>query len=351
MVKVPLRDCKRAVGRAIAQGSLPRAFENYVNKLCEGAVRGRDLEAFKTLDEWIAWLSWASVSLNENDYLLAAIHALRLAPKLAATDYGTSRQRDLGQLWTDTIRGFLGEIAFAKWLKQRFGIFIELDYRRGPLREFLPSDIRAVEIRGMKRAPRINISIKTTKLRGVWLDIPYEQIQHSDAFILVRLGITREHFVAFLKKISAIRDKILAKARELGIISEDEIPEIWNSVPEFMEIPAYIAGFLLKEEFKDAVKSKDIVVAEGKAKPRKRRGRRYLVITIDKYLGFWEPGNSIYEGRIQKLFESQIEPYKSLPVKIEFQSIGEFSETLHFLASSGVLKRHQNEWSMLISLL
>jgi len=41
-------------------------------------------------NEWISWLDWATISLDENDYLKAAIHGLRLAPKLAATDYGNA---------------------------------------------------------------------------------------------------------------------------------------------------------------------------------------------------------------------------------------------------------------------
>lgn len=52
------------------------------------------------------------------------MHVLRLAPKFAATDYGAVRMRDLGQLLTDAIRGFLGELAFTKWLKARFGVSI-----------------------------------------------------------------------------------------------------------------------------------------------------------------------------------------------------------------------------------
>ncbi|MCC6024027.1 MAG: hypothetical protein LM600_04935, partial [Thaumarchaeota archaeon] len=64
------------------------------------------MDQLEGFDEWVKWLGWSSVVLDENDYLKAALHALRLAPRVAATDYGTARQRDLGQLWADTIRGF-----------------------------------------------------------------------------------------------------------------------------------------------------------------------------------------------------------------------------------------------------
>jgi len=39
---------------------------------------------------------------------------------------------------------------------------------------------------------------------------------HSDVYVLVRVGITREHFIAFLKAISVIRDKLFSKAVEHG---------------------------------------------------------------------------------------------------------------------------------------
>jgi len=93
-------------------------------------------------------LSFSSVLLTKEDYLRAALHALSLAPRRAATDYGTSRQRDLAQVWTDAIRGFLGEIAFIKWFKTRFGMEAELDFRKGQIEEFLPSDITRIAVPG-----------------------------------------------------------------------------------------------------------------------------------------------------------------------------------------------------------
>jgi hypothetical protein len=177
--------------------------------------------------------------LDENDYLRAALHALYLAPRVVATDYGTARRRDLGQLWADTIRGFLGEIAFAKWLREKYGLVVKLDYRRGSLEEFLPPDIESVN----GRLPRLKVSIKTTKLNGIWLDTPGTQIEHSDVFVLARVGVTRGPLIAFLKKISVIRDKLMQIARERGLLSEEELSEIWDSIPEFSP-PARICSGL-----------------------------------------------------------------------------------------------------------
>lgn len=144
--------CKQIVQQLIEKGLLPRELtepesytekgsKSYLERLCEGASKGRDADDFRSAEEWAHNLAFSSVLLTREDYLKAAIHALHLAPRIAATDYGTSRQRDLAQVWTDAIRGFLGEIAFAKWLKERFSIEAELDFRVGPMKEFLPSDI------------------------------------------------------------------------------------------------------------------------------------------------------------------------------------------------------------------
>jgi len=331
-----IRACVQYVSAGIDSGKLPRAFKGFEEEVCEGAVRARDIEVFGDYSRWVEWLGWASVVLDEDDYLKAAVYGLNLAPKLAGTDYGTARQRDLGQLWTDVIRGFLGEIAVAKWLKERFGITAELDYRLGPLEEFLPSDIKSVA----GREPRLRVSIKTTKLSGLWLDVPGAQIEHSDVFILVRVGVTREHFVAFLKKISVIRDKLMREAVERGLVKREEIEQIWDSIPEFTAAPAYIAGFLDKTEIQDKLRDRTAVIeADVDVKIKK--------VVINKFLGFWHPGEDIYEKKLKELLRRRGRPVRD-EMSIEFEGIGDFSKTLHFIASSGALKKKKEDWEKLV---
>jgi len=331
-----IRACVQYVSAGIDSGKLPRAFKGFEEEVCEGAVRARDIEVFGDYSRWVEWLGWASVVLDEDDYLKAAVYGLSLAPKLAGADYGTARQRDLGQLWTDVIRGFLGEIAVAEWLKERFGITAELDYRLGPLEEFLPSDIKSVA----GREPRLRVSIKTTKLSGLWLDVPGAQIEHSDVFILVRVGVTREHFVAFLKKISVIRDKLMREAVERGLVKREEIEQIWDSIPEFTAAPAYIAGFLDKTEIQDKLRDRTAVIeADVDVKIKK--------VVINKFLGFWHPGEDIYEKKLKELLRRRGRPVRD-EMSIEFEGIGDFSKTLHFIASSGALKKKKEDWEKLV---
>jgi hypothetical protein len=328
--------CVQRVVKALDEGRLPEDFRGFEEELCEGAVRGLDVACFSSYDEWIRWLGWASVVLDEGDYLRATLYGLHLAPRLAGTDYGTARQRDLGQLWTDTIRGFLGEVAFAKWLRQRFGVEVWLDYRLGPLEEFLPSDIRSVG----GREPRLRVSVKTTKLGGIWLDVPGAQVEHSDVFVLVRVGVTREHFVAFLKKISVIRDKLMKEAVERGLMSREELEEIWKAVPEFRSVPAYVAGFLDKTAYAERLRDRySIIEADGEVKQKR--------VVINRYLGFWHPGEPAYGKALKSLLKSKGRGVRE-DMKVEFEGIGDFSKTLHFIASSGVLRRREEEWRSLI---
>jgi hypothetical protein len=331
-----IKTCTSRVSSAIRQGELPGAFRGFEEDLCEGAVRGLDVDQLGGLDRWIEWLSWSSAALDEDDYLKAALHALRLAPRVAATDYGTARQRDLGQLWADTIRGFLGEIAFAKWLREKYGLAVELDYRRGSLEEFLPSDVKSVN----GRLPRLKVSIKTTKLNGIWLDIPGAQIEHSDVFVLVRVGVAREHLIAFLKKISVIRDKLMQIARERGLLSEEELSEIWDSVPEFSPLPAYVTGFLDKAEIAEHVKNRYCIIeADGEVKVKRA--------VINKYMGYWHPDEDAYAKNLREYLKRKGKSIED-GMKIEFEGIGEFSRTLHFIASSGLLKKKREDWESIV---
>ncbi len=334
-----LRSCEQILKRLVGS-VVPDVFAGFEREVCEGATRGGDTRHFRDLSEWAQWLSWSSVVLDERDYLMAAVHALRLAHELAATDYGTARRRDLGQLWTDTIRGFLGEITFVNWLKSRFDVGAELDFRKGRLEEFLPSDIRSVA----GRRPNLKISIKTTKLDGVWLDIPGAQIRHSDVFVLVRVGVTREHFIAFLKSISVIREKILEKAFELKMISSEDLEDMWKRIPEFTKIPAYVAGFFDRREHNDRLRrGQRVLEVGGDIKGRRRR------LVINRFLGFWDPRYDEYRDLVLRRYQ-ELNPSARVSgeLDIEFEGIGDFSRELHFIASSGVLRRLKGDWESII---
>jgi hypothetical protein len=298
-----------------------RAAEDLSRQLLKGGELGGEFSSNdeSSQEKWIQRVACHLVWLDHDDYSRALIRSIWLAPRFAGTDFGTSRQRDLAQVWTDAARGFLGELAFQKFLKDRFGVLVELSSRRGSLEEFLPSDIDKIqEPGGAWRKPRLNLSIKTTKFNGRWLDLPGKQFDHSDVFVLVKLGISRTHFLSFLKHISFIMDKLIPLARSLGELNEEEASKLWGDLPEFTPIPAYIAGFLEKE------KIKPIVECRVKGKTRKR-------IEIVAGVGLFSRTTLRNLCKIQDL-----DPQGKLPIVVD-PIIDSLTDNPHFLANSGAL--------------
>lgn len=310
------------------------AREELSEQLLKGAVDGGEMESTKFDDWFSSRLKPQMVWLEKDDYLKALVNALWLAPIFAGTDFGSSRQRDLAQVWTDTARGFLGEAAFCKFLEGRYGISVRTDTRRGRLEEFLPSDISEVKARNSDwRKCRLRVSVKTTKFNGRWMDLPGAQLDHSDAFVLIKLGILRHHFVSFLKAVSFIKDKLIPSAKELNVLDNGDAARLWDEIPSFEPIPAYVAGFLIKRDLKLPIHS---VTPRLKGRGEKRR------IVITKGVGLFDREALRQCPEIKKLAES-----KSYPIVIE--PIGELTEK-HFYANSGALK-YGDDWKRLVSAL
>ncbi|GAH97176.1 unnamed protein product [marine sediment metagenome] len=120
-----------------------RAVSKLTSQLYKGAVEGLELDV--SFEDWFdKRLKYQFVWLGKDDYTKALVRALWLAPVFAGTDFGGSRQRDMGQVWTDTTRGFLGEIALSKFLIEKFNIDTKLDTSRGDLTQYLPTNIAEI---------------------------------------------------------------------------------------------------------------------------------------------------------------------------------------------------------------
>ena len=103
-------------------------------------------------------------------------------------------------------------------------------HEKGDLEDFLDTDIPEIKLEGQEwRNSNINLGIKTTKMRGIWLDIPGDQFNHSDYHILVKVGVGRDHLFGFFKKISVFKDKILRLGIEIGALDEDESLSLFDS--------------------------------------------------------------------------------------------------------------------------
>tara|TARA_Y100000589_G_C27064947_1_gene592916 strand:+ start:46 stop:1029 length:984 start_codon:yes stop_codon:yes gene_type:complete len=263
------------------------------------------------------------VEINKNEYAEMCVNALKAVSNIAATDYGTSRQRDFGQLWADMIRGYLGEIAFVKFLKNKWGIEADLCHEKGSLNDYLPLDIHEVRIPPENlRKPKINISIKTTKWNGIWLDIPGDQFSHSDVHVFVKVGVGRDHLFSFFKEIDVF-DKILKIGEEVGSLDTDDSNKLLNTIPSFSPINAYICGFANKSgDYEELSYSGKI-------------GRKDF--TIEGWNGPRSPGD------LEKLKVKE-----DIQGTVKFLGIGKFSHEKGYLFNAGSLKWNMNDWDSVI---
>ena len=207
------------------------------------------------LEEWFTQRLMANtITLSEDDYKRALYRSFRLLviADIAKTDFGSSRQRDFGQRWTDFTRGFLGEIGIEQFFKKKLGVEIDLEeWEVGDVQKFLPTDITKIKDNGNWRDVNTNVSIKTSKLKSMWLDIG-SQIGHSDAFIFIKIALTTEHLVSFMKS-NGFLEQLVRMGKELGEVSdyEQEIKLLCDNIPDVKPFPVYITGFAWKKDMEN----------------------------------------------------------------------------------------------------
>ncbi|MCX5657972.1 MAG: hypothetical protein NTZ48_07150 [Candidatus Omnitrophica bacterium] len=314
-----------------------KSSDELAKQLIRGCLAGLELE-----DDLSKWFNerfiYQSVWLDKDDYLRAITRALPQALRFAATDFGNARQRDLGQLWTDTARGFLGEIAFKKFSEERLGTKIELDITTDELLEtYISSDIKyVIDKNGETRKPKINLSIKTGKFNARWLDeYGSGKFVPIDVFIFVRIGTCREHFVSFLKSVSFLKDKLLPAAQQLGELTAEGSDKLWDEIPQFEPVPAYISGYLVKKECKWPIH--DI-----RFRARKDRNKIIREILFTGGVGIFT------DEELRKIPQiKELDPDEKLEIIVE--GIGApLTNKPHFFASTGLLKCGKDNWVELI---
>ena len=296
---------------------------NEAQKILQKAEFGSEITETFTAEQWLNERFLPNcVMIDEDGYARMCIDALKILGTTAPTDYGSSRQRDLGQLWADMTRGYLGEYAFVLFLKKKCNIDAELGHEVGKLEEYLPMDIHKVKrAGGQAHTPRLNVAVKTTKWNGIWMDIPGDQFNHSDIHVLVKVGAGRDHLLAFFKKISVFKDKVLKRGEDMGSLTKEESGIIYDKLPVFKPIPAYICGFVRKTD-----KYSNLSYSGSK-------GRMHF--KIHQWNGPINPGDldtvKAKEGLLDK-------------GKVQFEGIGEFSHDKGYLFNTGNLLWKEDDW-------
>lgn len=284
---------------------------------------------FSDISEASKWLAQRFlpniVWIDEFGYTQMCIDALKILHLAAATDYGSSRQRDLGQHWADMTRGYLAEYAFIKFLEKKWGISAQLGHEVGQLADYLPRDIHQIKktTDTKWRSPNISIGIKGTKWNGIWLDIPGAQFDHSDIHVMVKVGVGRDHLFAYFKHISVFRDKILPQGIASGMLSEDDADFLFSALPDFAPIPAYITGFVSREsEFKN-------LPYTGKL------GKKHYTIKT-------------WNGEINPDDLDTIRELEEVPGDVKFEGIGRFSHNKGYLFNTGNLTWEKSKWEKFV---
>ncbi len=293
-------------------------------KIIEKAEAGLEINSACPAEVWLEKrLLPNTVIIDQDGYAKMCVDALKILGTTAATDYGSSRQRDMGQLWADMTRGYLGEYAFALFLKTRWKMESELGHESGNLKEFLPMDIHRVrEEHGEYRVPKIKLSVKTTKWNGIWLDIPGDQFNHSDIHILIKVGAGRDHLFAFFKAISVFKDKVLKAGEAVGSLTPAESTAIFDNLPSFKPIPAYICGFVRKT---DNFKPLDYTGKKGKKH-----------FTITSWNGPINPGDLEVLKRKENIHGD-----------VKFEGIGSFAHDKGYLFNAGNLLWKEDNWQII----
>jgi len=301
--------------------------------LLRGAEGGLEFEELN-FDEWFEGrFKQQLVWLDAKDYARALVRALWLAPKFAGTDYGSSRQRDMAQVWTDTARGFLGEIAFSIFLSNTYGIETKVDATRGLIEAYLATDIAEVKLPGEQwRSPRETVSVKATKFNGRWLDVPGAQIEHSNSFVLVKIGVSRAHFLAFLKNADFL-DKLVSQGKDLEELKEEDSQKLLSEIPDFYPLPAYIAGYISK---------RDVTLPIHMLNAR-LKGRKLKRIVIAQGVGLLTP-------EVIRAYPSILTFDPAGVMVIEIEPIIKSFSGQKFLAHSGSLKYGKGNWGNLSKL-
>ncbi len=294
-------------------------------KIIEKAELGGEINESLQLSEWYETRFLKNlVYIDEAGYTKMCIDALKIVSKTAGTDFGSSRQRDFAQLWSDMTRGYLGELAVTLFFKKIWNIDCELGHEAGNLKDYLPTDIHKIKFPSEEfRAPKLKIGIKTGKWNGIWFDIPGDQFNHSDIHIFVKVGTERDHLFSYFKSLSIFKDKILKKGLDTGALTVKESEDLYDILPNFKAIPAYVCGFVEKNSSYNSL-------PYGGYKGR-------IHFTVNSWNGPIKPGDL-----------NRIKEAENVQGNVKFEGIGEFSHENGYLFNIGNLNWKILDWDKVI---
>ena len=225
-------------------GIQEKYFRKYIFKggeLRAKKVSGRWVISKREFDQWKENRAFRLVKLGIEDYFKAFNFAIKQFYRggIVVVEWGKTKRREIGEFLFNQICGKLGELAFCRFLRDKFNVETRISFEIE--KEVPGQDI--FEVNG--RLPRIKVSIKTTKMQNFNLWVIEEEIDFSDAYVLCRVDLPSDH--------------LLRAFRE-----HERLYAIRNIIPELTEIEAEVVGFTWKDELKVKGATMRMVGADGK---------------------------------------------------------------------------------------
>ncbi len=227
-------------------GISPKEFYNYFkfSKEIKGEKVGARFQFKKfDLDSWKKLKESRTVVLSLVEYEKCFEFAIKMA-------YGTRQSRGTGirgarsevQKADDFILGILAEHGVQKFLKEKFGVDVELD-TEVHLDHITEQDFVGIKDKGRTRQVKIGVAVKSSKWKNCFNVIdPLEYDspnRKSDVYIFVRVGLPSDHLFRILREHSFFK-----KVKDF-LEKEDG----FRKIGELKEIPVWIAGFSYHGEF------------------------------------------------------------------------------------------------------
>lgn len=217
-----------------------KEFDNYFkfSKEIKGVKENGRFKFKKSdLEDWKKLKEERTVVLSLSEYEKCFEFAIKMA-------YASKQSRGTGirgarsevQKADDFILGILAEYGVQKFLKQKWGVEVELDTEVHP-DHITEQDFVGIKEHGKLIPAKIGVAIKSSKWKNCFnvIDpLEYENPNRkSDVYIFVRVGLPSDHLFRILREHSFFK-----KVKNF-LESEPS----FRKIEELKEIPIWIAGF------------------------------------------------------------------------------------------------------------
>lgn len=226
-------------------------LDNYFksSKEIEGIkVKGRWCFSKNKLFKWVSSKNSNTVELSMTEYEECFQFAIKMAySSKNKHGAGIRGQRSEVQMADDFIMGILAEKGTAKFLLEKFGTEVKLDMKVHP-DHITPQDIISIYNGTSERKPKLNVAIKSSKMKNCFNIINPREYddsdRKSDIYVFARVDLPSDHLFRIL------RDHSFFKKVRKYLADQEGFREI-NALES---IPIWICGFSYHSEF-DKVES------------------------------------------------------------------------------------------------